>query len=157
MQPTPARRQPAPAPASCLPPTWRPTRRSVAPRAAQPMLAVPGAKRKEKTSSVLGFVQSCCNSCGELARGAPPGSVLGRVYGSSKPSQPGLAGQICPSLASAALACPCPSLRDMSLNAYSLWQPHNSPASEVVKCRTMSGCCAGTSLVACPGTSLPGN
>ena len=51
----------------------------------------------------------------------------------------------------------CPSLRDMSLNACSLWQPHNPPANEVVKCRTMSGCCVATSLVACPGTSLPGN
>ena len=50
-----------------------------------------------------------------------------------------------------------PQLADMSLNAYSLWQPHNPPASEIVKCRTMSGCCVATSLVACPGTSLPGN
>ena len=27
------------------------------------------------------------------------------------------------------------------------------PASEVVKCRAMSGCCVATSLVACPGTA----
>ena len=51
----------------------------------------------------------------------------------------------------------CPSLHELSLNACSFWQPHNPPASEVVKCRALSGCCVATSLVACPGTSLPGN
>ena len=51
----------------------------------------------------------------------------------------------------------CPSLHDLSLNACSFWQPHKPPASEVVKCRALSGCCVATSLVACPGTSLPGN
>ena len=51
----------------------------------------------------------------------------------------------------------CPSLHVLALNACSFWQPHNPPASEVVKCRALSGCCVATSLVACPGTSLPGN
>ena len=51
----------------------------------------------------------------------------------------------------------CPSLHNLSLNAWRFWQPHNPQASGVVKCRAMSGCCVANSLVACPGTSLPGN
>ena len=63
----------------------------------------------------------------------------------------------CPHVRHAAVLCGrmiCPSLRDMSLNACNLWQPHNPPASEVVKCRALSGCCVATSLVACPGSSI---
>ena len=39
----------------------------------------------------------------------------------------------------------------VSVPAGSFWQPHNPPASEVVKWRALSGCCVATSLVACPG------
>ena len=50
-----------------------------------------------------------------------------------------------------------PQLARFVIERLQVWQPHNPPASEVVKCRALSGCCVATNLVACPGTSLPGN
>ena len=78
-------------------------------------------------------------------------------HGAGSDLEPGSPPALCPPFPLLEEVCDYILLLLMSLNAYSLWQPHNPPANEVVRCRTVSGWCVVTSLVACPGTSLPGN